>query len=283
VPHGERTVGSLDVVALCDGIAESESDLNDSFPGVSAEDWARYRRDFPDAFSASGGWRFHIHAFLIHSERDDLNVLVDTGIGPPGAPGRDWAPYCGRLLEDLHDADLDPDDVDVVVLTHLHDDHIGGTVTDDGRRSFPEARYLMHRVDFEILDGSDDPEDLPYRERLLQPLVDAGALEFVEDGHRIADGITVLHTPGHTPGHVSVLLESNGERALVAGDVVNHPGQIQDRFPSGSDDDPEQAAETRERMLSRVERERMVVATGHLQEPFGLVELQEQFRVWRPI
>ncbi|MEX2458838.1 MAG: MBL fold metallo-hydrolase, partial [Actinomycetota bacterium] len=92
----------------------------------------------------------------------------------------------------------------------------------------------------------------------------------------------LLATPGHTPGHQSVLVESAGERAIVAGDVLNHPGQIADRFPSGSDHAPQLAADTRERLLSRVEREGIVLSTAHLTEPFGRVELQDDRRVWRP-
>lgn len=275
--HGSRRLGEVVVFALCDGIARSSNPIDESFPGVSEDDWRRYRRAFPDAFADDGRWRFHVHAFVIRS--DDTTVLVDTGAGP----ANDWAPECGRLREELRASAIGADEVDVVVLTHFHDDHIGWAVTEGGSPAFPNARYAMHAGDWELLGEEDDPEALPYRDRLLQPLRDAAVLDFVEDGHRLAPWLEVHHTPGHTPGHISVLVESAGGRLLVAGDVLNHPGQIADRFPSGSDGDPDLAAETRERVLSRAERERIVLSTAHLREPFGRVELEEGRRVWRPV
>jgi glyoxylase-like metal-dependent hydrolase (beta-lactamase superfamily II) len=281
VPHGSFQVGDIEVIALCDGIADAEGPLDESFPGVTAEQWAEYRNSFPEVFSPSGGWRLHIHAFVLRTP--ERCVLVDTGAGPAGAPGREWAPECGRLADELREESLDPMDIDTVVLTHVHDDHIGGTVLDDGSPAFPNARYLMHQADWDALDGSDEPEDLPYRDLLLGPLRDADALDFVDDGHVIGPGLEVLYTPGHTPGHISVLVSSSGEQLLVAGDVLNHPGQVADLFPSASDHDPAVAAHSRERILSRLEREDIILSTSHFPEPFGQLENQDGRRVFLPI
>ena len=278
MPHGSRRVGDVEIVALCDGITESSNVLADSFPGVA--DWEPYREAFPDVFSTDGTrWRFHVHAFLVRV--GDLTVLVDSGVGPAGTPWPEWAgPGCGRILGELEAVGVRPEEVDVVVLTHVHDDHMGGFITAEGAIAFPNARHLMQRADFDLL--HEDPEDEVYLEHVMRPLQAAGLLEFVEDGHPLAGGQTLLHTPGHTPGHQSLQIESAEERAIVAGDVLNHPGQVAERFPSGSDGDPELASDTRERVLSRVEREGILLSTAHLTEPFGRVELEDHRRVWRP-
>jgi glyoxylase-like metal-dependent hydrolase (beta-lactamase superfamily II) len=279
VPHGSHRIGDVEVVALCDGVAESSNLLEESFPGVG--DWDRYRSDFPDVFNEAGDrWRFHVHAFLLRTPEE--TVLVDTGVGPPGTPWPEWAgPGCGRLPEELAAAGTEPGDIDVVVLTHVHDDHMGGFVNAGGAIAFPNARHLMQRADLDVL--HEDPEDEVYLEHLIRPLQAAELLDFVEDGHRVAEGVTLLHTPGHTPGHQSVVIDSAGERAIVAGDVLNHPGQIADRFSSGSDHAPDLAADTRERVLSRVEREGVLLSTAHLSEPFGHVVLDGHRRRWRPL
>jgi glyoxylase-like metal-dependent hydrolase (beta-lactamase superfamily II) len=277
--HGSRRVGEVEVVALCDGITRSSHPVEESFPGVG--DWDTLREAYPDVFTDDGSrWRFHVHAFLVRS--DALTLLVDAGVGPPGTPWPEWAGEgCGRLPNELAAAGVAAEDVDAVVLTHVHDDHLGGFIHADGGIAFPNARHLMQRADFDVL--REDPEDEVYLEHVLRPLQAAGRLEFVEDGHRIADGLTLLSTPGHTPGHQSLVIETAGETALIAGDVLNHPGQVGDRFPSGSDHDPGRAADTRERVLSRAEREGLLLSTAHLTEPFGRVELEGGRRIWRPL
>ncbi len=277
--HGSRRVGEIEIVALCDGVTQSSNLIDESFPGVG--DWDLYRRSFPGSFTEDGTrWRFHVHAFLVRTPAS--LILVDTGVGPPGTPWPKWAgDACGRLPAELAEAGVAADEVDTVVLTHVHDDHLGGFIRADGAIAFAKARHLMRRADFDVL--HEDREDEVYLEAVVRPLQASGQLEFVDDGHTVVDGVTLLATPGHTPGHQSVLIASGGETALVAGDVLNHPGQVADRFPSGSDHDPDRAAETRERILSRVEREGIVLSTAHLTEPFGRVELDDLRRVWRPV
>jgi glyoxylase-like metal-dependent hydrolase (beta-lactamase superfamily II) len=278
MPHGSRLVGDVEIVALCDGVTESSNVLADSFPGVA--DWEPYRKAFPDVFSTDGTrWRFHVHAFVIRT--GGLTVLVDTGVGPQGTPWPEWAGEgCGRLADELRAARVAPSDVDVVVLTHVHDDHFGGFTGVDATVRYPKARHVMRREDWDALHV--DPEDEVYVRHSFQPVHQAGLLDLIDEDLEVAPGVRLLATPGHTPGHQSLLIESAGETGLIAGDVLNHPGQIADRFPSGSDDDPRLAADTRERVLSRVERESILLSTAHLTEPFGHVELEDGQRVWRP-
>ncbi|MEX2458839.1 MAG: MBL fold metallo-hydrolase, partial [Actinomycetota bacterium] len=184
VGHGRHRVGEVEVVSLCDGVTESSNPLEESFPGVG--DWDPYREAFPDVFSPDGArWRFHVHAFLVRA--GGSNVLVDTGVGPEGTPWPEWAgPGCGRLPGELAAAGVQSGEVDTVVLTHVHDDHLGGFIDAEGAIAFPNARHLMRREDLDYLYS--DPDDEVYLKAVIRPLQAAGLLAFVEDGHAVSEG-----------------------------------------------------------------------------------------------
>jgi glyoxylase-like metal-dependent hydrolase (beta-lactamase superfamily II) len=151
-------------------------------------------------------------------------------------------------------------DVDTVVLTHLHTDHIGWAVV--GTPYFPNATYLLQRADAEAM-GRPELE-----ERLLTPLKDTGQLRLVDGDVPIAAGVTAIATPGHTPGHQSVLVEYGPERLLVSGDLLVHAVQlIAPETPYQHEMDPEAARNSRTKLL----KGGIILATPHLSEPFVLV------------
>jgi glyoxylase-like metal-dependent hydrolase (beta-lactamase superfamily II) len=135
-----------------------------------------------------------------------------------------------QFLESLRDAGWSCESVQAVVCTHLHVDHVGwNTRLEDGRwlPTFPRARYLIGRAEFEHWRSHDGNEE---QQRILgdsvQPIFDAGLADLVEMDHQVSPEIRLIPTPGHTPGHVSVMIESRGERALITGDVLHHPCQF---------------------------------------------------------
>ena len=280
VPHGSVTVGSVEVVALCDGAADYHSEIEVAYPGIPHDAWEPFRKRYPDEFAASGTWRLHVHCFAVRASGS--TILVDTGVGPPGAPATGWFGGPGRLPEELTAAGVKPADVDTVLITHLHDDHIGWNV-DAGAPRFPNARFVVQAADWEPFREPADEEDRAIAEQLLRPLEDAGAVDLVEGEAVLGDDVLAFHTPGHTPGHQSVLVSSDRDRLLVSGDLTNHPAQLHEpRWAAGSDADPAMAADTRVRVLDRVERERMAYATGHFAEPFGRVERDGAGWAWVP-
>ena len=117
------TVGAVEVTAVCDVVANFPDPLPQAFPGVEAAAWAPYRRRYPGVFDGPAGWRLRDWCFVVRA--GDRVVLVDTGVGGAGTPGADWIGTPGRLPEELAAAGVGPDEVDLVVLTHLHLDHIG--------------------------------------------------------------------------------------------------------------------------------------------------------------
>jgi glyoxylase-like metal-dependent hydrolase (beta-lactamase superfamily II) len=201
---------------------------------------------------------------------------VDTGIGPAGTRVAELLhPGGGELLRELESAGVGPEDVDVVVLTHMHFDHIGWNVSgtaDDPRATFPEATYLLQRSEWDGYAADDDPDGKPARDRQIRWLHAEGLLRLVDGGDELAEGISLVPTPGHTAGSQSVLIVRGEQQHLLAGDVANHPLQVREpERRSFADADPERAARTRREVFGRSEREGLTMSTAHFPEPFGRV------------
>jgi glyoxylase-like metal-dependent hydrolase (beta-lactamase superfamily II) len=126
---------------------------------------------------------------------------------------------------------------------------------------------------------SEDPEDMDIFAELMKPIADLGALQLIEDRLEVSGELTVVPAPGHTPGHQVVLIESSGQRAIVAGDTANHPVQVPlPGVASGTDTDPELAVRTRTDLLGRAESEDRLFVTGHFPEPFGRIVTEDGIR-----
>ena len=162
-------------------------------------------------------------------------ILVDTCVGNhksrPARPS--WHMQNSPFIEELASVGVHPEEVDFVLCTHLHVDHVGwNTKLLDGRwvPTFPNAKYIFSRNEFELWaaryeKGETVPVPLVYEDSVL-PIVEAGQAIIVEDTHQIDDGMWLEPAPGHTPGHVMLNLKSGGETALMSGDVIHHPLQL---------------------------------------------------------
>ncbi|WP_020579969.1 MBL fold metallo-hydrolase [Actinopolymorpha alba] len=157
-----RSVGAFEVVPLIDASGPFFLDRGQAFPEATPGDWHLARRVDPDAFGPGQTWRLDFRCFLVHGPRDRL-MLVDTGVGPADSPASGWAPTPGHLPSEVRQAGIDEADVDIVVLTHLHEDHYGWSVGPDGVPMFPNARYVIQRSEVGALAAGD-----PACERLLE-------------------------------------------------------------------------------------------------------------------
>ncbi len=276
------SVGEVEILSLLD---VGDWTLPRFFPSVPPDVWETYRALYPDALGDDNSMLTTATAYLLRTR--ELTVLVDTGLGP--GPHERNGGQTGRLLIELGVAGMTPEDVDVVAISHLHRDHVGWNALITGgqtRATFPRARYLIPRADWEYFRQPAVLERSPHLEGTLA-LFDQGSIELV-DGEQSVDGqITLVPTPGHTPGHQAVLVVSRGERALIVGDMVQSPAQVHETsWASAADVDPVQAHTTRGRVLDRVEEERMLLCAGHFPHPgFGhLVRLNGRrvFQAARP-
>jgi glyoxylase-like metal-dependent hydrolase (beta-lactamase superfamily II) len=276
------TVGSVQVTALCDVTADFPAPLDRAFPQVAAAAWEPWRQRHPEAFGEPGRWRLRDWCFVVRAR--DRVVLVDTGVGGPGTPGATWIGVPGRLPEELAAAGVEPDEIDLVVLTHLHLDHIGWNLAWDGDRArprFPRASYLVQRADCELFATWGDEDDRAAFDRCVAPLQALGVAELLEGDRTLDAELSLLHTPGHTPGSQSLLVRSGEDALLLWGDVANHPAQVgEPDWGPGSDVQPEVARGTRRRLLDQVEREGMWLAPAHFPEPFGTVTRDGGARHW---
>jgi Metallo-beta-lactamase superfamily len=189
-----RRIGAVTVIALHDATGVFFQTRQEAFPQATAEHWRQ--ADARDAGAERDGeWLLRFRCFALRLD-DGRTILIDTGIGAAEAPARRWAPVPGRLPDELAAAGIGPDEVDVVVLTHMHSDHIGWAV--DGQAGTPyfgSARYLMQRAEIEAIERLDS--ELPTW--LLEPLRATGQLVAVDGETRLAAGLRVLATPGVTP------------------------------------------------------------------------------------
>lgn len=192
-------------------------------------------------------------------------VLVDTGIGPYSSRG-------GNLVGALAAEDVDATDVTVVLVTHAHPDQIGG-LTVDGRPRFAEARHLIARTEWSFwttaLAAGSLPEALaaPIEEQLL-PIERHGLLELVADDAEPVAGVRLVAAPGHTPGHVVVVLNSGPEQFLFLADAVMHPVHFEHpTWGTVIEHDLQSMADTREHLFEIAADERLLVAASHLWRP----------------
>jgi glyoxylase-like metal-dependent hydrolase (beta-lactamase superfamily II) len=215
-----------------------------------------------------GRLKMSIHALIV--ETPERRIVVDTCLGNDKRGRRipAWNNLQGPFLADLAAAGYPRESIETVLCTHLHVDHVGwNTMLVDGKwvPTFPRARYLMGRVEFAHWQGQHERDDMAaIFSDSVKPVHDAGLVDLVETDHRVSDEISLVPTIGHTPGHVSVLIRSQGEQALITGDFMHHPCQIaRPHWSSAADSDPDEARETRERMLGELAGRPVLVIGTH--------------------
>ena len=206
-----------------------------------------------------------VHAFVVTD--GDTTVVIDTCVGPHRdrpLPGDDS--FVDRLAAAI-DGGLAA--VDVVLCTHLHFDHVGWHTRRDGDRwvpTFPNARYLFAREEVAHLRGEDDHG---LHAVAIAPIVEAGQAELVEPDHRVSRSLELTPTPGHTPAHVSVRIESGGAAALITGDCVHHPVQLHhpDLAADPFDWDTARSTATRRALVERLADSGTLVLGTHFAPP----------------
>ena len=215
-----------------------------------------------------GRLKMSIHSLVVETPK--RRIVVDTGLGND-KQGRNVPTWNNRdtpFLETMTAAGFAPDSIDTVLCTHLHVDHVGWNTQLVGGKwlpSFAKARYVFGKTEYEHWrDHSTEPDKIAVFNDSVKPIVDAGRADLVASDARICDEITLIPTPGHSPGHMSLLIRSDGEQGLLTGDVAHHPCQMAHLdWSSTADSDPAQSAATRRELFGRFADTPTTVIGGH--------------------
>ena len=274
------TVGNIELGAVLDMIPPPRHP-SEFFPDVTAEEWAPYS----DEVLADGQVQLYFDHFFLHSR--GKTILVDTGLGP--GPHTNRGNITGDLLNQLRLQGVKPEDVDIVVHTHLHADHVGWNLDLSGaspRPYFPNARYLVPRVDWDHFIKPENLENAPWVRDSVMPLEGLGLMDFFDNEYDVTDQVKTLATPGHTPGHHVVIVSSQGQHAMIVGDALHSRVQVQEpTWCAGVDIDKADSRRSREDILRRAEADNYLIAAGHFHpdERVGRVILKEGRRYWQAL
>jgi glyoxylase-like metal-dependent hydrolase (beta-lactamase superfamily II) len=225
---------------------------------------------YPHFVTETGEMLLSIHALLV--EAPGLRLVVDTCIGndkPRQMLG--GQPLGTDFLNHLANAGWDRDSVSAVVCTHLHVDHVGWNtmkVGDAWVPTFPKARYLIGKTEHAYWSAEGDAEQQEILADSVKPIFDAGLVDLVEPDHRLSKEIRLMPTHGHTPGHVSVVIESEGQRAIITGDMMHHPCQVgRPHWSPDFDSDKAWAERTRKGFLADVADQPILIIGTHFAGP----------------
>jgi len=286
-PSPSVIIGDVAVAAFIDVDLDFPMGLDQVFPDVEASAWDPHQRAYPGAFGSDGAWRYRVNCYLVQTA--DRTVLVDTGCGPMRLAFPGFLGVAGALADGLAGRGVRRESIDTVLITHVHPDHVGGVLEADAptpKPAFPRARYLVPRQDVETWNRPEVREGfpIPFVGDTLDPLMELGVVELVDDEHPLGRSLTIIQTPGHTPGHSSLIIRSGGETALLAGDVWLHPAQVTEpTWRSAFDMDGDAATQTRVALAQRVADDGMTLGVCHFPEPFGQLVRLEGRHHWIPL
>jgi len=273
-------VGDLEVTALLDGAAAFDPRwLNGT--KVTMDRLENDLREHPHLLDVGDT------GFLVNTGKQV--ILVDAGAGTWYGGGA-----LGRLVDSLRSAGYAPEEVDRVLVTHLHSDHIGGLTTQDGKRVFPNAEVFVSKAESDFWLSPEiaakAPKDAqPFfqaAQAIAAPYIKAGKWRTFNGSEAIADGIQLISLHGHTPGHTGYEFSSKGQKILFWGDTI-HAQIVQLRHPEITvvfDNDPAAAAAMRDQLLPALAREDVMIAGPHMPFP-ALGRLREDGNgyLWAPV
>jgi len=263
-------VGNAEATIVSDGVLPL-GDPNQAFLGLTKDEIAR---QLSGNFLPLENAVLEQNALIVNT--GSQLVLFDTGMGS----AKDFGPTTGKLLGSMKQAGIDPKDIDAVVMSHAHIDHLGGNVGDDGKSNFPNAQFYIQQSDLEFwtdekLAGGPLKSFLAQAKKNLLPVRDR--VVFIKDGQEFLPGITAIAAPGHTVGHTIFNIQAGGKSMAYIGDLTHHPVLLMEKplTEFAYDTDPKQSAQTRVRLLNMLAANKTPIVAYHFAWPgFGHVAKQ---------
>ena len=266
------TIGKVEIIQI---VEIEDNELFTSFiPEAKQERILEIGWLSPHFAGEKGNLKSQVQSFLVKS--DGKNILIDTcngnGKERPNMPT--WGNLQTDFLKKFSDCGTPPARIDLVVCTHLHFDHVGWNTKREGGTwmpTFPNAKYLFSKEEYEYWIKKPEKEmvdDFNGIDDSVTPVVEAGLAEFVTDDHMIDSNVRFIPTPGHTPHHISVVIESQGKKAIISGDTLHHPCQIvhQD-WTTLADTYPDQTVATRKKLLDEIKDSDTLLIGSHFANP----------------
>jgi len=267
------TIGHVEVVRIVQ-LFELESINEILFQDCSRERVLRHPWLIPHFAAPDGSLKMNFQAFAVRA--GNRRIMVDTCIGnDKERPVPIFHKLQTSFLEDLEEAGFPAEKIDTVLCTHLHMDHVGWNTRWHAGRwvpTFPNARYLFNRADWDFIHsmiGKEGAESEHIADS-LHPVHEAGMADFVATDHQLCPELKLEPTPGHTPGHVSVRIDSAGERAVITGDLMHHPIQCgEPDMKTNFCADHDRSIRTRRQFLERYQDRSAYIIGSHFCDPSG--------------
>jgi glyoxylase-like metal-dependent hydrolase (beta-lactamase superfamily II) len=262
------TVGQVRITRIVE--LETVGGTRFILPQVGPDDVKALPWLIPQFANDEGRMKLTVQSLVL--ETPSQRIVVDTCLGndKQGRKTPVWNGLHTPFIADMTVAGYPPETIDMVVCTHLHVDHVGwNTRLVDGNwvPTFPKARYVFGRREYEHWHlHRDTPGYAAVFDDSITPIIDADRADLVACDQQLSDEITLVPTPGHSPGHMSILIRSDGEQGLLAGDVAHHPVQMaHPGWSSSADSDPLQSATTRRELFGRFADTPTLVIGGHFE------------------
>jgi glyoxylase-like metal-dependent hydrolase (beta-lactamase superfamily II) len=266
-PEYRFKVGELECTVFCDGTIVVPDTIN--------------RKPFDPRDPGSG---IEMEVMSLYVRTGQHQVLIDTGCGHGREPSKS-----GKFLQNLASAGIKAEDIDIVIISHAHSDHAGGNAYYNGKPVFSNARYIIHRKEWEhwtekLKSGKGDTMNMfkVTRKKLL-PV--QGQIEMVENNREIIPGIEFIPVPGHTPGHMMLKISSGKSKLIYLADIMHHPLEMtRPEIFTIFDTDPEEAVRVRGKVVAELAASGVLIFACHFSYP-GLGHIIQRGGVfsWEPL